>query len=74
MKILLSKQQKLITFFGKGHWSPKAQKYVPSTRPQMMVDVPWVGKYIVSERAKAQTEEWKTEIAREKGVTLEPQF
>jgi hypothetical protein len=57
MEILLSKQQKLITFFGKGYWSPKAQKYVPSTRPQMMVDVPWVGNYIVSERAKAQTEE-----------------
>ena len=51
------------TFFGKGYWSPKAQKYVPSTRPQMMVDVPWTGSYILSERAKAQTEELRQLIA-----------
>lgn len=43
------------TFFGKGHWSEKAQKYVPSTKPQMNVDVAWVGNYVISERAKAQT-------------------
>lgn len=43
------------TFFGKGHWSEKAQKYVPSTKPIMNVDIPWVGSYIISERAKPQT-------------------
>ncbi|MBR5657616.1 MAG: hypothetical protein IKW98_13190 [Prevotella sp.] len=43
------------TFFGKGHWSEKAQKYVPSTKPQMNVDVAWVGNYVLSERAKLQT-------------------
>ena len=45
----------LFTNFGKGHWSEKAQKYVPSTKPLMNVDVPWVGNYIRSERAKSQT-------------------
>ena len=45
----------LFTFFGKGYWSEKAQKYVPSTKPLMNVDVPWVGDYVLSERAKSQT-------------------
>ena len=43
------------TNFGKGYWSEKAQKYVPSTKPLMNVEVPWVSDYILSERAKAQT-------------------
>ena len=45
----------LFTLFGKGYWSEKAQKYVPSTKPLMNVDVSWVGNYIISVRAKAQT-------------------
>lgn len=45
----------LFTLFGKGHWSEKLQKYVPSTKPLMNVDISWVGNYVLSERAKAQT-------------------
>ena len=45
----------LFTNFGKGYWSKKAQKYVPSTKPLMNVDVPWVGEYVLSERVKSQT-------------------
>ena len=45
----------LFTNFGKGHWSEKAQKYVPSTKPLMNVDVPWVCNSVLSERAKSQT-------------------
>lgn len=45
----------LFTNFGKGYWSNKAQKYVPSTKPLMNVDVPWVGEYVLSEHAKSQT-------------------
>lgn len=47
----------LFTNFGKGYWSEKAQKYVPSTKPLMNVDVPWVGNSVLSERAKSQTSE-----------------
>ena len=47
----------LFTLFGKGHWSEKLQKYVPSTKPLMNVDISWVGNYVLSERAKAQTME-----------------
>lgn len=49
--------QTMFTFFGKGHYSEKAGKWVPSTKPLMDVNVPWVGNYIKSERAKPQTEE-----------------
>ena len=49
------KENTLFTNFGKGYWSKKAQKYVPSTKPLMNVDVPWVGNYVLSERAKSQT-------------------
>ena len=45
----------LFTLFGKGYWSKRAQKYVPSTKPYMNVDVAWAGDYILSERAKSQT-------------------
>ncbi len=45
------------TFFGKGHFSEKAQKWVPSTTPQQIVDVGWCGQYILSERAKWPTDE-----------------
>lgn len=45
----------MFTLFGKGRWSEKAQKYVPSTKPLMNVDIPWVGSYIKSERVKSQT-------------------
>lgn len=45
----------LFTNFGKGYWSKKAQKYVPSTKPLMNVDVPWVYNSVLSERAKPQT-------------------
>ena len=47
----------LFTLFGKGHWSEKLQKYVPSTKPLMNVDISWVGNYVLSERAKTQTME-----------------
>lgn len=47
----------MFTLFGKGHWSENEQKYVPSTKPLMNVDIPWVGSYIISERAKHQTSE-----------------
>lgn len=45
----------LFTLFGKGHWSEKAQKYVPSTKPQQSVDIAWTAEYIKSGRAKYQT-------------------
>ena len=45
----------MFTFFGKGYFSRKAQKWVPSTTPQQIVDVGWCGQYILSERAKLQT-------------------
>jgi hypothetical protein len=45
----------LFTNFGKGYWSEKAQKYVPSTKPLMNVNIPWVGDSVLSERAKPQT-------------------
>ena len=47
----------MFTFFGKGHFSEKAQKWVPSTTPQQIVDVGWCGQYIISERAKWPTDE-----------------
>ena len=46
----------LFTNFGKGYWSEKAQKYVPSTKPRMNVDIQWVGNYVMSEWAKPQTD------------------
>ena len=45
----------LFTNFGKGYWSEKAQKYVPSTKPLMNVGVSWVGNHVKSEREKPQT-------------------
>ena len=53
----------LFTNFGKGYWSKKVQKYVPSTKPLMNVDVPWVGDYVLSERAKSQTLELRQMMA-----------
>ena len=47
----------MFTFFGKGHFSEKAQKWVPSTTPQQIVDLGWCGQYILSERAKWPTDE-----------------
>ncbi len=47
----------MFTLFGKGHWSEKAQKYVPSTKPMKNVNIQWVCDYVLSERAKPQTEE-----------------
>ena len=49
--------QEVFTFFGKGHFSEKAGKWVPSTTPQQIVDIAWCGQYIISERAKWQTDE-----------------
>jgi hypothetical protein len=51
------------TLFGKGYWSEKAQKYVPSTRPKRNVDIQWVGDYVLSERAKVQTTELRQMMA-----------
>jgi hypothetical protein len=53
----------LFTNFGKGYWSKKVQKYVPSTKPLMNVDIPWVGDYVLSERAKSQTLELRQMMA-----------
>ena len=47
----------MFTFFGKGHFSEKAKKWVPSTTPQQIVDLGWCGQYILSERAKWPTDE-----------------
>lgn len=55
IKYITPSETKLFTLFGKGHWSKSAQKYVPSTKPIMNVDIPWTGSYIISERAKPQT-------------------
>ena len=56
-------ETKLFTLFGKGHWSERAQKYVPSTKALMNVDIPWVGSHIISERAKPQTLELRQMMA-----------
>ena len=61
---------KQFTFFGKGHWSNNKQKYVPSTKPIMNVDIPWVGSYIISERAKPQT----LELRQMMGTATEQQL
>ena len=51
------------TFFGKGYYSKKAGRVVPSTSPQSTVDIAWCGKYIKSERAKWATEELRRRMA-----------
>lgn len=51
------------TLFGKGYWSEKLQKYVPSTRPVQSVDITWAGEYIISERARYHTEQLRSMIA-----------
>lgn len=48
------------TYFGKGHYSEKAQKWVPSTKPQGTVDIAWTGAYIKSEKARFATEELRS--------------
>ena len=53
----------LFSFFGRGYWSKKAQRYVPSTKPIRNVDVGWVANYVLSERAKPQTDELRRMIA-----------
>lgn len=63
-------ETKLFTLFGKGHWSERAQKYVPSTKPLMNVDIPWVGSSIISERAKPQT----LELRQMMGTATEQQL
>lgn len=47
----------VFTFFGKGYYSSKSGKWVPSTKPKQTVDIAWTGQYIKSERAKWATEE-----------------
>ena len=64
----------LFTFFGKGHWSEKSQKYVPSTTPQQTVDIGWCAQYITSERPKWNTQELRrlmTDISDESPKGLE---
>lgn len=51
------------TLFGKGYWSGKAKKFVPSTRPLMDVDIEWAYRYIASERGRVQTEELRAMMA-----------
>lgn len=55
--------QEKFTFFGKGHFSRQSGKWVPSTTPQQTVDIAWTGNYILSERAKFQTEELRRMMA-----------
>ena len=52
-----NKYQSEFSFFGKGYYSQKAEKWVPSTKPQKTVDIAWTGAYIESVRAKWATEE-----------------
>ena len=47
----------MFTLFGKGYFSEKSQKWVPSTTPQQTVNIAWCGEYILSERAKWPTDE-----------------
>lgn len=70
IKYITPSETKLFTLFGKGHWSKSAQKYVPSTKPIMNVDIPWVGSYIISERAKPQT----LELRQMMGTATEQQL
>lgn len=51
------KYQYEFSFFGKGYYSQKSEKWVPSTQPQKVVDIAWTGAYIQSQRAKWITEE-----------------
>lgn len=60
---MTNNQQTKFTFFGKGYFSKTKGMWVPSTRPQMTVDVSWTGRYILSERAKFQTEELRRIMA-----------
>ena len=53
----------LLTLFGKGYWSKKAQRYVPSTKPIKNVDIRWVADYVLSECAKSQTDELRRMMA-----------
>ncbi|MBR4187429.1 MAG: hypothetical protein IKQ85_03050 [Bacteroidaceae bacterium] len=52
------------SFFGKGHYSKSAKKCVPSVTPQDLVNIEWVYRYIISERAR-----WATEELRRKMLT-----
>lgn len=70
IKYITPSETKLFTLFGKGYWSEKAQKYVPSTKPIMNVDIPWTGSYIISERAKPQT----LELRQKMGTATEQQL
>ena len=45
------------TYFGRGHYSEKRSKWVPSTTPKQTVNIAWCGQYILSVRAKYQTDE-----------------
>lgn len=58
------------TLFGKGYWSEKTEKYVPSTKPVKDVDIRWVGDYILSDRAKPQTQELRGMIGTAKEQEL----
>lgn len=55
---------KNFTLFGKGYWSNRAKRYVPSVKPVMEVDIRWVGEYILSDRAKPQTLELRSMIGK----------
>ena len=51
------KELEVFTCFGKGHFSEKMGKWVPSTKPMGTMSIAEAGRYIRSERAKFQTEE-----------------
>lgn len=50
------------TFFGKGYFSEKARKWVPSTKPLKTVDIAWTGEYVKSARARWATEQLRRMI------------
>ena len=54
---LYADPQYVFSLFGRGYFSKKSNKWVPSTTPRQTVDIAWAGGYIMSERAKWATEE-----------------
>ena len=61
-------QQLVFTLFGKGYFSKKMGKCVPSTTPRQTVNIAWTGQYILSVRAK-----WPTDELRRLMLTVEEQ-
>ena len=58
--ILAQSSELIFSAFGKGAFSTKEKRWVPSSKPQQTVDIAWMGCYITSNRAQ-----WATEHLRE---------